>query len=174
MKKIIMMLVIMSMILSLVACGNSKETGSSETAETGSSVVAEESTVKESETVNSGENNVADNTSESTENVGNDNPGVELTVDPEYTNLPESQGFMFESNGDGTCTLTKIGDCTDSDIVIPEKSPAGDKVTKIAEYAFYGAEDINSIVIAGKTMELDTKAFQSCEAEKIVLPDVIW
>lgn len=169
MKKIIMMLVTMSMILSLVACGNSKETGSSETAETGSSVVAEESTVKESETVNSGENNVADNTSESTENVGNDNPGVELTVDPEYTNLPESQGFMFESNGDGTCTLTKIGDCTDSDIVIPEKSPAGDKVTKIAEYAFYGAEDINSIVIAGKTMELDTKAFQSCEAEKIVI-----
>lgn len=72
---------------------------------------------------------MADNTSESTENVGNANPGVELTVDPEYTNLPESQGFMFESNGDGTCTLTKIGDCTDSDIVIPEKSPAGDKVT---------------------------------------------
>ena len=50
MKKIIMMLVTMSMILSLVACGNSKETGSSETAETGSSVVTEESTVKESET----------------------------------------------------------------------------------------------------------------------------
>lgn len=169
MKKIIMMLVTMSMILSLAACGNSKETGSSETAATDSSVVVEESTDKESETVNSGENNVADNTSESTENVGNDNPGVELTLDSEYTNLPESQGFMFESNGDGTCTLTKIGDCTDSDIVIPEKSPAGDKVTMIAEYAFYGAEDINSIIIAGRTMELDTKAFQACEAEKIVI-----
>ena len=169
MKKIIMMLVTMSMILSLVACGNSKETGSDETATTDSSVVVEESTNKESETVNSGENNVADDTSEGPENVGNDNSGVELTVDPEYTNLPESQGFMFESNGDGTCTLTKIGDCTDSDVVIPEKSPTGDKVTMIAEYAFYGAEDINSIIIAGKTMELDTKAFQSCEAEKIVI-----
>lgn len=169
MKKIIMMLVTMSMILSLVACSNSKETGSSETAATDSSVVVEESTNKESETVNSGENNVPDDKSESTENAENDNCGVELTVDPEYTNLPESQGFVFESNGDGTCTLTKIGDCTNSDIVIPEKSPAGDKVTMIAEYAFYGAEDINSIVIAGKTMELDTKAFQSCEAEKIVI-----
>lgn len=55
----------------------------------------------------------------------------ELTVDPEYANLQESTGFMFESNGDGTCTLAKIGDCTDSDIVIPEKSLAGDTVTMI-------------------------------------------
>lgn len=74
-----------------------------------------------------------------------------------------------ERNKDGTCSLTKIGDCTDSDIVIPEKSPAGDTVTMIAEYAFYGAEDIDSIIIAGRTMELDTKAFQACEAEKIVI-----
>ena len=39
----------------------------------------------------------------------------------------------------------------------------------IAEYAFYGAEDINSIVFAGRTMEQDKKAFLSCEAEKIVI-----
>lgn len=159
MKKIIMMLVTMSMILSLVACGNSKETSSNE-------IVTEESTVKESEAVNGGENNAADTTSESKKNVENDNSSVELTVDAEYANLPESQGFIFESNGDGTCTLTKIGDCTDSDIVIPEKSPAGDMVTMIAEYAFYGAEDINSIVFAGRTMELDKKAFQSCGLRK--------
>ena len=162
MKKIIMMLVTMSMILSLVACGNSKETSSNE-------IVTEESTVKESEEVNGGENNAADTTSESKKNVENDNSSVELTVDAEYANLPESQGFEFESNGDGTCTLTKIGTCSDSDIVIPEKSPAGDMVTMIAEYAFYGAEDINSIVFAGRTMELDKKAFQSCETEKIVI-----
>lgn len=39
----------------------------------------------------------------------------------------------------------------------------------IAEYAFYGAEDIDSIKIAGRTMELDTKAFQACEDKKIVI-----
>lgn len=169
MKKIIMMLVTMSMILSLVACGNSKETSSNEIVTTSSSSVTEESTVKESEEVNSGENNVADTTSESKENVENDKSGVELTVDEEYAKLPESQGFEFESNGDGTCTLTKLGTCSDTDIVIPEKSPVGDKVTMIAEYAFYGAEDINSIVFVGRTIELDTNAFQSCEAEKIVI-----
>lgn len=169
MKKIMMMLVTMSIILSLVACGNGKETGSSETAATSSSAVGEESATKESEEINSSENNATDTTSEGTENVEKDNSDVELIVDTEYAKLKESQGFMFESNGDGTCTLTKIGDCTDSDIVILEKSPAGDTVTMIAEYAFYGAEDINSIIIAGRTMELDTKAFQSCEAEKIVI-----
>lgn len=94
---------------------------------------------------------------------------LKITVDAEYANLPESQGFEFESNGDGTCTLTKIGTCNDTDIVIPEKSPAGDMITMIAEYAFYGAEDINSIVLAGRTMELDKKAFQSCETEKIII-----
>lgn len=169
MKKIIMMLVTMSMILSLMACGNSKETSGNEIGTTNSSSVTEESTVEESKGVSGGEYNTADTTSESKKNVENNNSSVELTVDAEYANLPESQGFIFESNGDGTCTLTKIGDCTDSDIVIPEKSPAGDMVTMIAEYAFYGAEDINSIVFAGRTMELDKKAFQSCETEKIVI-----
>lgn len=169
MKKIIMMLVTLSMILSLVACGNSKETGSSNTEVSSGSAVIEEPSENELDEVNSSENNAIDNTSDSTENVENDNSNLELTVEAEYTNLQESTGFMFESNGDGTCTLTEIGDCTDSNIVIPEKSPVGDKVTMIAEYAFYGAEDIDSIIIEGKTMELDTKAFQSCEAKKIII-----
>lgn len=166
MKKIIMILVTMSMILSLVACGNSKETGSSETDIENNSTVANESTEKVSE--QESENNATD-TSNSKEDVENSNPSLELTVEDDYVSLPESQGFEFESNGDGTCTLKKTGSCSDKDIVIPEKSPAGDTVTMIAEYAFYGAEDINSIVIAGKTMELDQKAFQSCEVEKIVI-----
>ena len=49
MKKIIMMLVTMSMILSFVACGNSKETGNSETVATDSSAVSEETIAKELE-----------------------------------------------------------------------------------------------------------------------------
>lgn len=44
--------------------------------------------------------------------------------------------------GDGACILTEMGVCSDTDIVIPEKSPEGDTVTKIAEYVFYGAEDV--------------------------------
>lgn len=166
MKKIIMILVTMSMILSLVACGNNKETGSSETDIEKNSTVTNKSTEKVSE--QEIENNSTD-TSNSKEDVENSNSSLELTVEADYKNLPESQGFEFESNGDGTCALKKIGSCSDTDIVIPEKSPAGDTITMIAEYAFYGTEDINSIVIAGKTMELDQKAFQSCKVEKIVI-----
>ncbi len=159
-RKLLVMLMAVCITASLVACGTgdigNKKESFSETA------VGNE-TGEERETT---ENTVSD--VEQKDDV-QETDNQELTVDLEYANLQESTGFMFESNGDGTCTLTKIGDCTDSDIVIPEKSPAGDTVTMIAEYAFYGAEDINSIVIAGKTMELDTKAFQSCEAKKIVI-----
>lgn len=159
-RKLLVMLMAVCMTVSLVACGNG-DSGNKK--ESSSETVVENETSEEKETT---ENTVSDaEQKDDVQETGNQ----ELTVDPEYANLQESTGFMFESNGDGTCILTKIGDCTDSDIVIPEKSPAGDTVTMIAEYAFYGAEDINSIVIAGKTMELDTKAFQSCEAKKIVI-----
>ncbi len=92
-----------------------------------------------------------------------------LEVEDEYKNLPESEGFVFESNGDGTCDLKEIGLCKDTDIVIPEKSPEGDVVAKIDEYAFYDAKDISSIIFAGRNMEIDDNAFQSCEFEKLVI-----
>ena len=53
--------------------------------------------------------------------------------------------------------------------MIPEKSPEGDVVTKIDEYAFYDAEDIASIIFAGRNMEIADNAFQSCEVEKLVI-----
>lgn len=159
-RKLLVMLMAVCITASLVACGTGD---SGDKKESSSGTAVENETGEEKETT---ENTVSDaEQKDDVQETGNQ----ELTVDPEYANIQESTGFMFESNGDGTCTLTKIGDCTDNDIVIPEKSPAGDTVTMIAEYAFYGAEDINSIVIAGKTMELDTKAFQSCEAKKIVI-----
>lgn len=92
-----------------------------------------------------------------------------LEVEEKYKNLPESQGFVFESNGDGTCSLKKIGLCKDADIVIPKKSPEGDEVTKIDKYAFYNAEDISSIIFAGRNIEIDDNAFQSCEVEKLII-----
>ena len=45
--------------------------------------------------------------------------------------------LTFTSNGDGTCYVESIGTCTDTDVVIPSVSPDGDRVTGIAELAFY-------------------------------------
>lgn len=76
------------------------------------------------------------------------------------TDLKPSEGLEFESNGDGTCTIVGIGTFTDKDLVIPEKSPAGDTVTLIDEYAFYSLEDVESVTLVNFNYEVDKNAFQ--------------
>ena len=56
-----------------------------------------------------------------------------------------SEGLKFTSNGDGTCYVSGIGTCTDTDVVIPTISPAGNSVTSIGDYAFYGCSKLTSI-----------------------------
>ena len=173
MKKILVMLIIITcMMLSVAACGSDSQIKKNEhtsVVKTESSVKSEddkETSVNNTSINNTSEKAVTDIKSASEANETN----AELTAEAEYEKLKESEGFEFESNGDGTCTLKQIGNCSDKDIVIPGKSPSGDKVTKIAEHAFYNAEDIDSIIFAGKTMKLDKKAFQSCEVKKSVIP----
>lgn len=161
-KKFLMALMAFCMVASLAGCGDN---GTSK-----KEVDVEENSIESDDSETSTKEANAGQENEKTEQSDEKQEGDwDLTIDDEYTNLTPSEGFEFESNGDGTCTLTKIGTCTDSVVVIPEKSPAGDTVTMIAEYAFYDAEDIESIIFAGRTMELDAKAFQSCSAEKIVI-----
>lgn len=76
------------------------------------------------------------------------------------TALEPSDGLEFESNGDGTCAIVGIGTCTDKDLVIPEKSPAGDIVILIGEYAFYSLEDVESVTLVNANYEVDKNAFQ--------------
>ena len=82
-----------------------------------------------------------------------------------------SRGMVFSSNDDGTCVLTGIGTCTDTDIVIPEKSPDGDRVTSIADDAFYGNTDITSVVLGANLESIGDNAFRGCTNLKSVLAD---
>ena len=41
-----------------------------------------------------------------------------------------SEGFSFVSKGDGTCFIGERKDCTDTVIVIPPTSPAGDSIDR--------------------------------------------
>ena len=120
-------------------------------------------------------------------NVGGNAEGIsgEIPVDSDVqkllANFKESRGFEFLSNGDGTCTLTKIGSCDDEIVVIPLKSPAGDTVTTIGEYAFYDCDDgfyeckkLKTVSIGSETVEseivLDDYVFQSSKSlETVVL-----
>ena len=161
------------MMLSVAACGNNSQIKKNEH----TSVVKTENSIKSEDDKETSVNNTSinntsiNNTSEKdvTDIKSASEANEELAADKGYEKLKESEGFEFESNGDGTCTLKQIGACSDKDIVIPVKSPSGDNVTKIAEHAFYNAEDIDSIIFVGKTMKLDKKAFQSCEVKKIVI-----
>lgn len=73
-----------------------------------------------------------------------------------------SEGLEFTSNGDGTCYISGIGNCTDSDIVIPHMSPDGDTVTSIGYKAFYGCESITSVVIPEGVITIESSAFHDC------------
>ena len=76
--------------------------------------------------------------------------------------LPQySEGLKFTSNGDGTCYVTR-GNCTDTNIVIPRKSPEGDLVTRIGSSAFTGYTSIRSVYIPDSVMTIDYDAFYGC------------
>ena len=85
----------------------------------------------------------------------------EETTVPEETTTPKGI-LSFASAGDGTCTLVGIGSCTDACVVIPEYSPAGDKVTAIAARALYGQKQINAIQIPATVEHIGVLAFANC------------
>lgn len=72
-----------------------------------------------------------------------------------------SEGLEFKSNSDGTCSVVGIGTCTDTDLVIPQKSPDGDKVTQIADGAFK-SEKIHSVKLPDTVTEIGREAFAYC------------
>jgi len=86
---------------------------------------------------------------------------------PEETTVPEevttpSNSLSFAPAGDGTCTVVGIGSCTDSCVVIPSYSPAGDRVTSVSARALYGQKQINAIQIPATVEHIGALAFAAC------------
>ncbi len=100
-------------------------------------------------------------------------PDIEFEDEDEKAvpEFEESDGLTFRSNKDGTCVITGIGTCTDTVLVIPEKSPKGDKVTAIGEGAFDHARGIEGIIIKDLTVEIEPKAFMGSSVESIIAYD---
>ena len=97
------------------------------------------------------------------ETVSKENPCAidNLTANETYT-ATYKKGLAFTSNGDGTCYVSGIGGCTDTDIVIPSVSPAGDTVTSIAQQAFFENTTITSVVIPDSVTSIGAGAFYAC------------
>lgn len=85
-----------------------------------------------------------------------------------------SEGLAFTSNGDGTCYVSGIGTCTDTEIVIPPTSPAGDSVTGIGKQAFYNCSSLTKVEIPDGVTNISYGAFWSCSLlTEIVIPDSV-
>ncbi len=85
------------------------------------------------------------------------------TLEPEpLPPEPLGNGLEYFSNGNGTCSVTGIGTCTDACVVIPEVSPAGDRVISVSSGAFYGLSGISAIQIPSGVASIGELAFANC------------
>ncbi len=85
--------------------------------------------------------------------------GEYLTLSPVYVKY--SEGLAFESNGDGTCILIDVGDCTDTDVIVPPTALDGDSVVEIDASAFADT-DITSITLPKSIESIGRRAFNNC------------
>ena len=81
----------------------------------------------------------------------------------------ESEGLLFIDNGDGSYSVGGIGECTDTQVIIPEKHN-GKSVTAIASDAFAGNNTVVQITVPSSVKTIGKNAFYKC----LNLSDVIF
>ena len=70
-----------------------------------------------------------------------------------------SSGLEFDSNGDGTCYVVGMGECTDTELVIPPVSPDNDTVIGVEGFA---GEAITSVSFPSTIEDIARRAFNNC------------
>lgn len=121
-------------------------------------------------------------TAETGEVAEESSPAAEETADPETTPASDppgseepsdfggvwygaalhSRGLLFESTGNGECTVIGIGSCTDAHLIIPEYSPDGERVVAIAPRAFLDCRFLTAVTIPACVETIGQLAFASC------------
>ena len=75
-----------------------------------------------------------------------------------------SEGLEFTSNGDGTCLLTGIGTCMDTEVIVPDESPDGDTVVGVGDSAFQFCYDMTSVTFPESVTYFDSYAVSHCDS----------
>lgn len=84
-----------------------------------------------------------------------------------------SKGLSYTLNNQTSYTVTGIGTCTDTKIVIPSKYQ-GLPVTSIGETAFYNCTSLTSVTIGDSVTSIGEGAFYNCTSLKsITIPDSV-
>ena len=83
-----------------------------------------------------------------------------------------SEGLSFALNEDGTCSVTGIGTCTDTELNIPPVALDNKRVTVISGCAFQNCENLTSVTIPDGVTYIDCLAFDGCKSlTNITLPE---
>ncbi len=89
--------------------------------------------------------------------------GESIETRPSHKNSLE-----YQSIGDGNCLVMGIGDCTDSEVIIPEKSPSGDRVVGIGNGAFENCRQLVSVSIPESVTNIGIGVFRGCSSLVII------
>ena len=84
-----------------------------------------------------------------------------------------SDGLLYTSYGNGTCYVSGIGSCTDTDLVIPPVSESNEVVVSIGENAFSNCTNLTSIIIPDSVTNIGANAFSNCN-RLIRKEDGVW
>lgn len=124
----------------------------------------------ESSTSSTTPKNNGGNTPSEPNNGGNENDENEPSTPIED---PSSKGLEFESNGDGTCSLSGIGNCKDTFIIVPMESPDGDIVVAISDNAFKNSTSIKGIEFAESIKKIGAYAFYGSTIREVEIPSTV-
>ena len=123
------------------------------------------------------ENSTSVQNAVATASVSSDEPApVNEVVEPidDETSIIPSVGLSFSLNDDSASySVSGIGDCTDSDIIITSEYE-GLPVTKVSAEAFRYSSLITSVIIPNSVTEIGTCAFESCtNLTSVIIPNSV-
>ena len=100
------------------------------------------------------------------ENLTPQKPAVTQAPDKftDVQNSNYSRGLSYISLGNGTCSVSGMGSCTDSCVVIPRVSPDGEIVVAVSDKAFFGLSSISAVFLPSSVANIGSMAFAACPA----------
>lgn len=89
-------------------------------------------------------------------------PNSPPTKDEEES-MTVSAGLEYVSWHNGTCYVYRMGTCRDTELIIPQVAPNGDRVIAIDEKAFQDYTELKSVVLPEGLEKIGKSAFAGCE-----------